>query len=129
MLPDCADAGLEIGASAFIIRQWFINPGFTTIEKIIGPIVDYIQIGLSFFYIYGCISNNYTSLSTELVFLGKYLQAPVLTYFYVTSYLQGTRHDMFNVSFALLKQIFNVLDSTNYYFHIVDNIIALLALI
>lgn len=41
------------------------------------------------------------------------------------TYLNGPRHDMFVASFALVKQIFNIIDSTNYMnqeYHIIDNL-------
>jgi hypothetical protein len=41
-LPNCADAGFEIGASAFMILEWWKNPNYSLTEKIIGPIVDYV---------------------------------------------------------------------------------------
>jgi hypothetical protein len=114
-LPDCADAGFEMGASAFIIYELFgTNSGYTLLEQIFLPIPDYIQMGSSIFYMYACVSKNYTSEATWLVFMVKYLQAAVLPYVYVMSYLQGPRHNMFLASFAFVKQFFNFLDSTVY---------------
>jgi hypothetical protein len=48
-----------MGASAFMIYHWFQNPGFTLLEKIFGPIPDYIQILSSTFYMYSCITKTY----------------------------------------------------------------------
>ena len=128
-LPDCDDAGFEIGASSFMVYNWFTNPGYTLIERILGPIPDYIQVVLSMFYMYSCVTNTNLAISTELVFITKYLQAAVLPYVYIMSYLNGPRHDMFLAAFALLKQIFNILDATNYFnqeYNIIGGILALL---
>ena len=114
-LPDCGDAGFEMGASAFMIYEWWTNPGYTLVERILGPMTDYMQVGLSVFYMYACVSKNFTPLATELVFWGKYIQAAVLPYVYVMTYLNGPRHDMFVAAFALIKQFFNILDSSNYF--------------
>jgi hypothetical protein len=114
-LPDCGDAGFEVAATAFMIYEWFSNQGFTDVEKILGPIFDYVQVGLSFFYMYACVSKNYTGVATEAVFWGKYLQAAVLPYVIVMTYLNGPRHDMFMASFASFKLFFNILDSSNYF--------------
>ena len=114
-LPDCGDAGFEIGASSFMVYEWFANPGYTDIERIVGPIADYIQVALSIFYMYSCVAKSNTAIATELVFWAKYLQAAVLPYVYIMTYLNGPRHDMFMSSFALMKQIFNIVDSSNYF--------------
>jgi hypothetical protein len=57
-LPICVDAGFEMGASFFIILQWWKNPGYTLIEKIIGPIPDYTQMLFSLYYMYTCITKH-----------------------------------------------------------------------
>jgi hypothetical protein len=102
-LPNCADAGFEIGASSFMVYEWWANPGFTIYERIIGPIPDYAQIVLSIFYMYACFSNNFTALATEMVFWTKYVQSAILPYVYVMTYFNGPRHDLFLTSFSLLK--------------------------
>jgi len=103
-----------MGASAFMIYHWFQNPGFTILEKIIGPIPDYIQILSSIFYMYSCITKNYIDESFILVNGAKYLQASVLPYVIVLTFMQGDRHDMFTAGFASWKFIFNILDATIY---------------
>lgn len=113
-LPDCKDAGLEMGASALMVYQWWVRD-YTIYEKIIGPIPDYVQLIVSAFYMFTCVTNSpNTDLATALVFYAKYFQALFLPYVYVTSYLQGSRHDTFVAAYALMKQIFNIVDSTNY---------------
>lgn len=113
-LGDCKDAGLELAASFFMIYEWIRNPGFTINETIIGPIPDVIQMILSFYYMFACVTQNNATLATELVFWAKYLQAAFAPYMYILTYLNGTRHDPFVASFALVKQIFNIIDATNY---------------
>jgi hypothetical protein len=54
-LDDCQDAGFELGASTFIIYEWWTNSGFIKEEKYIAPIPDYFQILLSMYYMYACV--------------------------------------------------------------------------
>lgn len=129
-LPDCGDAGFEVGASAFMIYEWYSNPGYTAWERGLGPLVDYLQVGLSMYYMYACVTHNYYApLATELVFWGKYIQAAVLPYVITMTYLNGPRHDMFLASFSSFKMFFNILDSSNYFniqYNILNNLIDLL---
>ena len=39
---DCSDAGFEMAGSTFMAYNWFTNDGNTLLEKIIGPIPDYL---------------------------------------------------------------------------------------
>jgi hypothetical protein len=54
-LPTCVDAGFEMGASFFMILHWWKNPGYEWVERIIGPIPDYLQMIASVYYMYSCI--------------------------------------------------------------------------
>jgi hypothetical protein len=76
-----------MGASTFMIFHWFQNPGFTLYEKIIGPIPDYIQLLSSIFYMYSCITKTYLDESFILVNGAKYLQASVLPYVIVLTFM------------------------------------------
>ncbi len=76
-----------MGASTFMIFHWFQNPGFTLSEKIIGPIPDYIQLLSSIFYMYSCITKTYLDESFILVNGVKYLQASVLPYVIVLTFM------------------------------------------
>lgn len=112
----CEDAGFELGASVFVIYNWFRNSGYTTVEKVIGPIPDYIQIVTSLFYMYQCfIKSSNVKMATDIVNWIKYLQAAVLPYVYIRSYMQGVRHDMFTASFLFMKAIFNTIDASIYF--------------
>ncbi len=112
----CEDAGFELGASVFVIYNWFRNPGYTILEKAIGPIPDYFQIVASLVYMYNCfIKSNNVKMATDIVNWIKYFQAAVLPYVYIRSYMQGVRHDMFTASFLFMKAIFNTVDASIYF--------------
>jgi hypothetical protein len=115
-----------MGASAFMIYHWFSNPGFTLIEKIIGPIPDYLQLLLSSFYIVSCVTKTYIDESFIYVNGAKLLQASVLPYVILTTFMLGDRHDMFTTGFAFWKFIFNLVDASifmNQRFHWVEALI------
>ena len=76
-----------MGASAFMIYHWFQNPGFTLYEKIIGPVPDYIQLLSSIFYMYSCVTKTYLDESFILVNGAKYIQASVLPYVIVLTFM------------------------------------------
>lgn len=112
----CEDAGFELGASVFVIYNWFRNPGYTILEKAIGPVPDYFQIVASLVYMYNCfIKSNNVKMATDIVNWIKYFQAAVLPYVYIRSYMQGVRHDMFTASFLFMKAIFNTVDASIYF--------------
>ena len=112
----CEDAGFELGASLFVIYNWFRNPGYTIEEKIIGPIPDYVQFLTSLYYMYHCLlKTNNVKMATDIVNWVKYFQAAVLPYVYIRSYMQGVRHDMFTASFTFMKAIFNTIDASLYF--------------
>ncbi len=112
----CEDAGFELGASVFVIYNWFRNPGYTILEKAIGPVPDYFQIVASLVYMYNCfIKSNNVKMTTDIVNWIKYFQAAVLPYVYIRSYMQGVRHDMFTASFLFMKAIFNTVDASIYF--------------
>jgi hypothetical protein len=113
-LKKCDDAGFEMGASAFMIYHWFSNPGFTLIEKILGPIPDYLQLLLSSVYIYSCVTKNYIDETYTYVNGAKLLQASVLPYVILTTFMKGDRHDMFTSWFGLWKFAFNAIDGSVY---------------
>lgn len=98
-----------------MVYDWFRKDKYTLPEQIVGPIPDFLQIIFSGFYMFTCLAgSNLTGIATALTFMTKYLQAAFLTYVYVLNYLNGSRHDTFVASFALMKQFFNVVDATNY---------------
>lgn len=111
-LPLCVDAGFEMGASFFISLHWWTNPGYTLIEKIIGPIPDYLQILLSIYYMYTCITKHNVDTAALMVNWVKYLQAAFLPYVTVRTFMQGPRHDMFTSGFTIWKFIFNIIDAS-----------------
>ena len=128
-LPDCVDAGFELGASAFMVYEWFSNPGFILAERIIGPIPDYAQLALSLFYMIACIAKIQQGIATELVNWAKYGQALFLPYLTIRTFMQGPRHNMFVAGFTFLKGIFNVLDASNYFierYKIIDLILSII---
>ena len=61
---------------------------------------------------YACISKTYVIEALWAVNILKYIQAAVLPYVTLMTYLNGTRHDMFLTAFSLLKTIFNIADAT-----------------
>lgn len=98
----------------FVASQWWVAPGFTLIESLLGPIPDYIQVVFSLFYMYACVTKNYTDQATVMVMTTKYLQAAVLPYMTVMTYLNGPRHNMFLAGFTFMKAFFNFYDASDY---------------
>jgi hypothetical protein len=114
-LPNCNDAGFEMAASAFNVYHYWSSSGYNIIERVLVPIPDIIQILLSIYYMFACITKSTnTTLITALVQYTKYLQAAFSPYTIILTYLKGDRHDTFVAAFSLVKAIWNTVDATNY---------------
>lgn len=103
-----------MGASAYVIYQYWHNQGYTLIEKLLGPVPDYAQIVLSIYYMYSCIVKRNIQEALLYVNSVKYLQAFTLPYVVVRTFMQGDRHDMFTAGFMFWKAIFNFIDASVY---------------